>query len=85
VAKSFKLYEKNEARYQMILEQKSIIEKEIKELQECYKEFEYKEWYYKTAMEAGTEEAVENVTSTSPTLEIDKIPNNYKKEGEKNE
>ncbi len=74
-----------EERYQMILEQKSIIEQEIKKLQDCYKEFEYKEWYYKTAIDAGTESVVENVTSEAPTLEIDKIPNYYKKEGKKNE
>lgn len=74
-----------EMRYQMILEQKRIIDHEIKELQNCYKEFEYKEWYYKTAIEAGTESVVENVTIASPTLEIDKIPNKYKKEGKKNE
>jgi len=70
-----------EMRYQMILEQKRIIEEEIKELQNCYKEFEYKEWYYKTAIEAGTESIVENVTADTPTFEIDKIPNYDKKEG----
>ncbi len=70
-----------EERYQMILEQKKVIEKEIKELQECYKEFQYKEWYYKTAIEAGTEKVVENITSNSPTLDVDIIPKNFKKEG----
>lgn len=68
-----------EARYQLILEQKKVIESEIAELQKCYQEFEYKEWYYKTALEAGTESVVENVTSTSPTLDIDIIPKDYKK------
>lgn len=66
-------------RYQLILEQKKSIEKEIADLQECYKEFEYKEWYYKTAIEAGTEKIVENVTSNEPTLNVDIIPS--KKEG----
>lgn len=70
-----------EERYKMILEQKRVIEEEIKELQECYKEFEYKEWYYKTAIEAGTEKVVENVTSIAPTLEMDTIPKKYMKEG----
>ncbi len=72
-------------RYEMILEQKHIIEKQINDLNDCLKEFEYKEWYYKTAIKAGTEKVVENVTSISPTLEIDKIPKNYRKEENKNE
>ena len=65
----------------MILEQKESIQKQINELNTCLKEFEFKEWYYKTAIEAGTEKVVENISSISPTLEIDKIPKNYKKEG----
>lgn len=68
-------------RYNMVLEQKEIIQKEIAELNMCLNEFEYKEWYYKTAIEAGTEKVVENVTSNSPTLEVDKIPKDYKKGG----
>lgn len=72
-------------RYEMILEQKHIIEKQMNDLNNCLKEFEYKEWYYKTAIEAGTEKVVENITSIAPTLEIDKIPKNYRKEGNKNE
>lgn len=68
-------------RYNLILEQKEIIADQIKELKVCLKEFEYKEWYYKTAIEAGTEKVVENVTSNSPTLKVDEIPKNFKKEG----
>ena len=67
-------------RYNMILEQKQAIEKELKKLKDCYKELEYKEWYYKTAIKAGTEKVVENITSTLPTLEIDKIPKNERKD-----
>ena len=67
-------------RYNMILEQKKVIEKELKALEDCYKEFEYKEWYYETAIKAGTEKVVENITSTLPTLEIDKIPKNERKD-----
>lgn len=69
-----------EERYQMILEQKKIIEKELDELQKCYKEFEFKEWYYKTAIEAGTEKVLENVVSNLPTLDIDVIPEDFRKE-----
>lgn len=70
-----------QARYQIILEQKQFIQKQINDLNDCLKEFEYKEWYYETAIQAGTEKAVENVTSIAPTLEVDKIPEKCKKEG----
>ena len=79
-----KLAEKGDStlqeRFDMILEQKEIILKQISDLKNCLKEFEYKEWYYTEAIKAGTESVVENVTSCSPTLEVDKIPKN-KKEG----
>ncbi len=61
-------------RYELIFEQKKLIEKEIAELEKCYQEFEYKEWYYKTAIEAGTEKVVECFVSNAPTLDIDIIP-----------
>ena len=67
-------------RFDMILEQKEIILGQIDELKNCLKEFEYKEWYYTEAIKAGIEKVVENVTSCSPTLEVDTIPKN-KKEG----
>ena len=67
-------------RFDMILEQKEIVLGQIDELKNCLKEFEYKEWYYTEAIKAGTEKVVENVTSYSPTLEVDTIPKN-KKEG----
>ncbi len=72
-------------RYELILDQKRYIQNQIDNLNTCLKEFEYKEWYYKTAIKAGTEKVVENVTSISPTLEVDKIPKSYKKEGNNNE
>ena len=67
-------------RFNMILEQKEIILKQISDLKNCLKEFEYKEWYYTEAIKAGSESVVENVTSCAPTLEVDRIPKN-KKEG----
>ncbi len=73
------------ARYNMIMEQKQIIQNQINDLNNCLKEFEYKEWYYETAIKAGTEKVVEDVTSISPTLEVDKIPINYKREDNMNE
>lgn len=44
----------------------------------CLKEFEFKEWYYKTAIKEGTEKILENVSSNIPTLEVNKIPKNFK-------
>ena len=70
-----------EERYELIKEQKQNVINQIDELRQGLKEFEFKEWYYETAIKAGTEKAVENITSSSPTLEIDKIPKNKKKEG----
>ena len=63
-------------RFDMILEQKEIVLGQIAKLKDCLKEFEYKEWYYTEAIKAGTEKALENVTSCSPTLEVDTIPKN---------
>lgn len=74
-----------QARYEMILEQKQFIQNQINDLNNCLKEFEYKEWYYKKAIKAGTEKVVENVIPDAPTLEVDKIPINFKKEGNKDE
>ncbi len=67
-----------EARYAMILEQKQNIEQEIAELERCRKEFEYKEWYYQTAIKAGTEKDLATLMVDRPTLDIDIIPKNYK-------
>lgn len=74
-----------QSRYEMILEQKQFIQNQINDLNNCLKEFEYKEWYYKKAIKAGTEKVVENVILDAPTLEVDKIPINFKKEGNKDE
>ncbi len=71
-------------RYELILEQKKFIQNQINDLNTCLQEFEYKEWYYKTAIAAGTEKVVENITPNYPTLEVDKIPEKYK-EVNKNE
>lgn len=61
-------------RYDLILKQKRAIENEIADLEKCYQEFEFKEWYYDMAIKAGTEKVVENMVSVDPTLEIDQIP-----------
>ncbi len=61
-------------RYELILEQKKKIEEEMEALKKCYQEFAFKEWYYKKAIEAGTEDVVKDVATPEPTLEVDEIP-----------
>lgn len=55
-------------RFDMIMEQKKVIEKQMAELQECLKVFEFKEEYYKRAIAAGTEKAVEDMYKNAPSL-----------------
>lgn len=61
-------------RYQLIKEQKANILAQIEQLNYYLKEIEYKEWYYETAIERGTEKEVESVSSPKATLDIDQIP-----------
>lgn len=64
-----------EKRYELIKGQKEKILKEIESLNYYLKEIEYKEWYYKTAIEAGTEKIHDN-RKIKATLEPDEIPKN---------
>ncbi len=43
-------------RYDMFMERKSIVEAQMEELKKTIDLVEYKCWYYKTAVEAGTED-----------------------------
>lgn len=43
-------------RYEMFVERKRIVEQQINDLQKTLDTIAYKCWYYKTAMEAGTDE-----------------------------
>ena len=45
-----------EQRYNLFLERKKIVEEQLKGLQKTLDTINYKCWYYKTALEAGTEE-----------------------------
>lgn len=45
-----------EKRYNLFLERKKIVEGQMKELQKTLDTINYKCWYYKTAIEAGTED-----------------------------
>jgi len=42
-------------RYEMFLERKAVVKAQIQELQQALEKINYKCWYYKTALEAGTE------------------------------
>jgi transcriptional regulator, merR family len=60
-------------RYELIKEQKEKILNEIAKSDYYLKEIEYKEWYYKTAIEAGTESIHDN-RGIKADLEPDTIP-----------
>ena len=61
-------------RYQLILEQEEIIQKQIKELKYYKKQIDFKKAYYEKAIEAGTEKAVEDWLNPEPTLKVDELP-----------
>ena len=61
-------------RYQLILEQEEIIQKQIKELKYYKKQIDFKKAYYEKAIEAGTEKAVEDWPNPEPTLKVDELP-----------
>ena len=44
-----------EKRYQMFLDRRKAVEKQIEQLQETLKVIDYKCWYYESALKAGTE------------------------------
>lgn len=64
-----------ESRYELIKEQKNKVLNDIETLKYYLKEIEFKEWYYKTAIEAGTE-SIHNNREIRTTLEPDSIPEN---------
>ena len=60
-------------RYTLIKEQRQFVLDQIEQLQYYLKELDYKDWYYRTAIEAGTESAVYHPDQVSG-LELDQIP-----------
>lgn len=62
-----------EERLQIILKQKESILQQLEELQTNLKHIEFKEWYYRTAIEAGTA-AIHEGRPCEPTLEPETIP-----------
>ena len=62
-----------EDRLQMMLDQKKAVEEHMRLLEENMKELDYKIWYYRTAVEAGTEDIHEGHVC-NPSFEPDEIP-----------
>ena len=60
-------------RYQLILEQEGLIDKQLKELKYYKKQIDFKKDYYEKAIEAGTEEAVKDWPNPEPTLKVDEL------------
>lgn len=56
-------------RYNMFLERKRIVDEQIKELEATQKIIEHKCWYYRTALEAGTEDI-----HKKDSVNIEKLP-----------
>ncbi|PAE17192.1 MerR family transcriptional regulator [Virgibacillus sp. 7505] len=56
-------------RFDMFMERKSVVEKQMEELKETMKLIEHKCFYYKTALEAGTEDIHKN-----DKIEIPAVP-----------
>lgn len=66
-------------RYDLILEQEESIEKQIKELKYYKKQIDFKKAYYEKALEAGTEEAVKDWPNPEATLDVDELPNKFRR------
>ena len=62
-----------EQRYAIIKEQRQHVLDQIEQLNFYLKELDYKDWYYKEAIKAGTEKAVYHPDSIS-NLPLDQIP-----------
>ncbi len=62
-----------EARYELIKEQRQYVQDQIDQLQYYMQELDYKDWYYRTAIEAGTEDAV-RTDDPGDLLNLDCIP-----------
>lgn len=66
-------------RYDLVLEQEESIEKQIKELKYYKKQIDFKKAYYEKALEAGTEEAVKDWPNPEATLDVDELPNKFRR------
>ena len=55
-------------RYELFLDRKAVVQKQISELKEVEKMIDFKCWYYKTAIEAGTEKIHANKSKIISTV-----------------
>jgi len=62
-----------ETRYALIKQQREYVQDQIDRLNYYMKELDYKDWYYRTAIELGSEKAVQN-TSKAKEMNLDTIP-----------
>lgn len=60
-----------DARYELIVKQKEIVENQIAELQQTLDVLKYKQWYYYTAKQAGT-------TNVPQSMNINDMPEPYR-------
>lgn len=65
-----------EERYSMFLQRKKIVEEQISKLQDSLDIINYKCWYYKTALDAGTEEIHKDIN----TKDVSSIVSKKRKE-----
>lgn len=61
------------ARYELIKAQREYVQDQIDRLNYYMEELDYKDWYYRTAIELGSEKAVHN-TSKAKEMNLDTIP-----------
>ncbi len=61
-------------RYEMFLEPKAAVESQILELQRALDRINYKCWYYKTTLEAGTEKIHNNAPKYHPSRDFNSFP-----------
>ena len=62
-----------ETRYALIKQQREYVQDQIDRLNYYMEELDYKDWYYRTAIELGSEKAVQN-TSKAKEMNLDTIP-----------
>lgn len=63
-------------RYALIKEQRQNVQDQMDQLKYYMKELDYKDWYYRTALQEGSEKAVQDLIARNPNqgLDNDEIP-----------
>jgi DNA-binding transcriptional MerR regulator len=73
-----------ERRYELIREQRRYVQEQIDRLNYYMQELDFKDWYYRAAIKAGSEDAV-RISDYEATLEPDRIPKKNRKTDMKSE